>query len=88
MLCLYGVLQPLLDSYLGNGILPSQLVNLSAEELANEDLVERRKTAQQEDNDERRLDWLDEHRDQIQKEIGIAPTEFTYEELTLSDNDD
>lgn len=80
--------KPLLDSFFGNGVSPSQLVNLSAEELANQEVVERRKTAQQEDSDERRLDWLDEHRSQIQKEIGIAPTEFVYEELSLSDNDD
>ena len=80
--------QPLLDTYIGNGITSAHLVNLSAEELASQEVVERRKTAQQEDSDERRLDWLDEHRGQIQKEIGIAQTEFIYEELSLSDNDD
>lgn len=52
----------------------NKLVTLSATELATEEQRIEREKVKNEDDDARRLDWLEENKAQIQLENGIDPS--------------
>ena len=47
---------------------------MSATELANEEVRDIRNKLNHEEVDGRRLDWVEEHREEIQLDIGLDPT--------------
>jgi hypothetical protein len=63
-------------------------VQLSTSELATAELRQARQRIEQDDTDGRRLDWLDAHLAEIQKDIGLDPNNvWIFEKEELSDND-
>ncbi len=60
------------------------LVQMTPAELASKEVKLARSKGLQEDANARRLDWLEEHKAEIQKDLGIDP----YNTWEFEDNDD
>ncbi|RYG97611.1 hypothetical protein EON65_52590 [archaeon] len=74
-----------------SGSLPcSQLVTLTAAELASTELKAQRDLLTTQDLESRRLDWLEEHKAEIQLDIGVDPAnqwQYDNEDDKLSEPD-
>ena len=62
---------------------------MTSDELASQEVLAKRLKEQREEDESRRLDWADEHKAEIQRELGIDPdNDWDFEEIVVSDNDD
>jgi hypothetical protein len=74
---------------LNGTIKASVLVTLNAQELANDKLKEERHILKANESSAKRLDWNDEHRDEMMNELGLDPKlKWEYEEDEWSDPGD
>lgn len=78
------------DNVINGDVTAERLVSMTPAELASQDVKEARESILHESTDAHQLDWIQEHKLEIQKELGLDPSnawDFENDDDRLSEPD-